>query len=61
MPKVDDNQLEFEQINMVQFLPIRDERLKSIKIETEKDEILQTNDISKIYMNTFETETTRGK
>ena len=34
-------QEEFEHVNMVSFLPIRDERLQKLKIEADKDDSLQ--------------------
>ena len=35
------NQSEIEHVNMVQYLPIRPERLQQLKTETESDEALQ--------------------
>ena len=40
-PNTSQESMHFEEINMVSFLPIRDERLEEIKNETENDENLQ--------------------
>ncbi|XP_064651638.1 uncharacterized protein K02A2.6-like [Lineus longissimus] len=40
-PCEDSTQVEFEQINMVKFLPIRSERLEELRVETANDSVLQ--------------------
>ena len=40
-PRQPDNIEGYEEVNMVNFLPIRDERLEQLKLETDQDEILQ--------------------
>ena len=41
LPNEENCHMEFELINMVKFLPIREERLKELRVETEKDNVLQ--------------------
>ncbi|XP_064606171.1 uncharacterized protein LOC135471053 [Liolophura sinensis] len=46
LPKSGNSQSEFETVNMMSFLPIREERLRQIHIATENDEVLrQVKDI----------------
>ena len=42
LPLIDHKEIEFEHVNMVDYLPIRKERLTEIRLETEKDGTLQT-------------------
>ena len=42
LPNEDNSHVEFEQINMVKFLPIREERLKQLREATESDNVLQS-------------------
>ena len=41
LPLGDNNEIEFERVNMLDYLPIRKERFAEIRAETEKDESLQ--------------------
>ena len=41
LPIKDHKEIEFERISMVDYLPVRKERLTEIRLETEKDETLQ--------------------